>query len=747
MATDKRQNFFRNEVGVNRGSGYTSAANQKQSEARAFEVMVNDVANEELKSLQQQGRETGEELAATTPYVYEQLQDGTNVPTLPDIPEYLGKTAKETYKKYIYSRYETDIKNILKTNITTIAERAALNLTEPAKYEIEANLFKNELLETVSPKVRELIRSSADGYVRDNTYRVVVAKERQEKVDAYEYYVSNKEDTNNSIITGILTGSGLPTNKIKLYDESIDNAFKSEEWKKRRRDEKKALIKGSQFVKEFNDIIFSKDSKMNKKKKAVSNIKKLITFIKTPTEESITIDERVITRQDIENAMPDQTVRNQIAKVLEQRKILMQAYQDRSESEDYYENIVEKFSENYDTDNFYVSNESDTKTYKYQAEQTGNIARFIQKTMTDRNIEPTPENYNKIHLKLTNSLPHGVHEDTMERLKTGNVRPEDVKNIVQIADFQRRNGITNEILVGSSRKARLNMHLISSITATARDEEEVIQIFDAIQGRDVENIRDVMGYYSDPNGRMTGEDLINKRLIERLAFKKIAILPPALQTQIRQSIGQFVLASTPGVTRTRYMDDIETLDPTIDDVIDIYLQNDGVNNIKDGIVYGTSKLGIDNNMYLQANVTEGVQIVTNPPELLYGITNEELMSEQDDGYLVLDKDLKERNVDHITKHIRNKILQLKPTYINSNGVRQRLLASDNYRLVATTSYFGTIPTVNYMVVVESGSTNQFYSNRTNLKPVSLPDGVSFMINGSDLQEEKRKAIIELRNNE
>ena len=747
MAVDKRQNFFRNEIGVNRGAGFTSAANQKEAESRAFDVMVNTVAREELSNLKQKGLEQGERLASSMPYVYEQLQDGTNVPTLPETPEYLGKTAKQTYQKYIYNRYETDLKNILKTNITRIAERSALNLTEPAKYEIEANLFKDELLETVSPNVRELIRSSADSFIRDNTYRVVIAKEKAEKTDAYEYYVSNKEDTYNSIVTGIITKAGLPQDKIDKYNDSIENAYKSSDWKKRQLEEKNALIKGSKFVSQFNEVIFAKDSRERGKKKAVSDINKLITFIKTPTEESITIGEKVITREQIEKEIPDQTVRDVIVKVLKQRKTLMQSFQDRSESEDYYEDIIESFSDNYNTDNFYVKKNTDKQIYKYQKEKINNILRYIEKKKKKKNISPTTSNYNKMHLKLTNSLPSGIHEPLMERLKTGNIRPEDVVNIVQLANFQRRNGITNDILVGSNRKARLNMHLITSITATAEDDKQVVEIFKSIQNRDIENIRDVLGYYSDPNGNMTGEDLLNKRLTERLAAKNIVILPLGLRTQIRQSIGQFVIANTPDVTSTRYMDDIETLNPTIDEVIDIYLQDKGINNIKDGIVYGTSKLGIDNNMYVQAGEREGIHIVTNPPELLYGITNEEIASEQEDGYLILKKDLSERNIDHITGHIKSQILKLKPTFKDSNGVRQNLLASSNYKLVATTSYFGDIPTVNYMVVVESGPSNSFYSNRTNLRPVTLPDGSNFMIFGTDLQEEKEKAIIQLRNNE
>ncbi len=38
MAVDKRQSFFRNEIGVNRGSGFTNAANQKLDDARAFDI-------------------------------------------------------------------------------------------------------------------------------------------------------------------------------------------------------------------------------------------------------------------------------------------------------------------------------------------------------------------------------------------------------------------------------------------------------------------------------------------------------------------------------------------------------------------------------------------------------------------------------------------------------------------------------------------------------------------------------------
>ena len=49
MAVDKRQSFFRNEIGVNRGSGFTNAANQKLDDARAFDKIVDVVAKKKKK--------------------------------------------------------------------------------------------------------------------------------------------------------------------------------------------------------------------------------------------------------------------------------------------------------------------------------------------------------------------------------------------------------------------------------------------------------------------------------------------------------------------------------------------------------------------------------------------------------------------------------------------------------------------------------------------------------------------------
>jgi len=120
VAVDKRQSFFRNEIGVNRGSGFTNAANQKLDDARAFDKIVDVVAKREKENLLQIGEAQAEEAARQVGYVFETLDDGTRVPMLPEVPEYLtGKTSRAKAEKLIFERYARDVQSQVESIISS----------------------------------------------------------------------------------------------------------------------------------------------------------------------------------------------------------------------------------------------------------------------------------------------------------------------------------------------------------------------------------------------------------------------------------------------------------------------------------------------------------------------------------------------------------------------------------------------------------------------------------------------------
>ena len=82
---------------------FTNAANQKLDDARAFDKIVDVVAKDEYASLLQIGEAQAEEAARQVGYVFETLDtDGTKVPMLPEVPEYLtGKTSRAKAEKLI----------------------------------------------------------------------------------------------------------------------------------------------------------------------------------------------------------------------------------------------------------------------------------------------------------------------------------------------------------------------------------------------------------------------------------------------------------------------------------------------------------------------------------------------------------------------------------------------------------------------------------------------------------------------
>ena len=744
MATDKRQFIFRNEIGVNRGAGFTSASNQKNREARAFESMVNDVAGEELKDLQRKGKIKGEESASSTKFVYEQLSDGTNVPTLPDIPEYLGRTAQDTYRKYIYNRYETDIQSILKSNIKRIADRASLNVEDPAKFEQQAIAFRDELLETVSPKMKELITSTANNYINNGSYQVVIAKEKADKSERLDFYQTTKNTTINTVVTGIFTDEDTSLIEEK-FSEAIENAPKTPKWKQEAQQFIDNIKTGANFVKEYNNIIFAKDSRQQKRKNSLSNISKLINFIESPTEDAINIGDKVITREQVLESMPDIKVRKEVSRVLKQRRKLMNAYQDREESDEYFEIKTDQFNTNFENEDTSANINTSTKVYKYLREQTGNVSRFVEKQIVDRNLPRNRNTIDSLYLKLTNALPVDIHESLMSRLNKGNITEDDISNIMSLSDFLISTGLDNDVIVGSTLTTRKNIMKIRNISAFSNSDEETIRLFKASTERGVNTtLREALGMLSDPNGNLTGLDLIDKRLQDVLQTKKIRQLPYRLREQIKGSIAEFVMLNTQTPTSTRSMDDLETvIDPIASDMIDLYLQKEGINNLNDGIVYGESMLTMDQDFYVSKE-RDGIYITTNPIETIYGITNEEIMSEDEDGYLVLNEPINERKTEHITKYINSQIIKEKPTY-RVNEVTQNLLPSSNYKVVATTQYFGRIPTINYQVYFDAGKDGTMLSNRANLVPVYKTDGTPLILKGTELQNAKIKELQRLRN--
>ena len=102
----ERSQKFLNEIGIARGEGRSFAAAEVKKDANSFDNLVETLSQNELERLQEEGKELGLEAAQDTTFVYKTLESGVEVPVLPEVPDYLGKSGRAEYEKQIYKLYE-----------------------------------------------------------------------------------------------------------------------------------------------------------------------------------------------------------------------------------------------------------------------------------------------------------------------------------------------------------------------------------------------------------------------------------------------------------------------------------------------------------------------------------------------------------------------------------------------------------------------------------------------------------------
>ena len=218
----ERSQKFLNEIGIARGEGRSFAAAEVKKDANSFDNLVETLSQNELERLQEEGKELGLEAAQDTTFVYKTLESGVEVPVLPEVPDYLGKSGRAEYQKQIYKLYEFQGKKDISAKIKEFAVRAKIDGRTPEEFRNQSIDYLDNIFEAYEPKFKTIMQIHAGAELNRFEYDVINSYERKRAVDNNNTFTdasfSNyNEQTHNIIMTG-----AADSNLIKEYEEAVD---------------------------------------------------------------------------------------------------------------------------------------------------------------------------------------------------------------------------------------------------------------------------------------------------------------------------------------------------------------------------------------------------------------------------------------------------------------------------------------------------------------------------------------------
>ena len=218
----ERSQKFLNEIGIARGEGRSFAAAEVKKDANSFDNLVETLSQNELERLQEEGKELGLEAAQDTTFVYKTLESGVEVPVLPEVPDYLGKSGRAEYQKQIYKLYEFQGKKDISAKIKEFAVRAKIDGRTPEEFRNQSIDYLDNIFEAYEPKFKTIMQIHAGAELNRFEYDVINSYERKRATDNNNTFTdasfSNYNQQSHNII---MTGASDP-NLIKEYEEAVD---------------------------------------------------------------------------------------------------------------------------------------------------------------------------------------------------------------------------------------------------------------------------------------------------------------------------------------------------------------------------------------------------------------------------------------------------------------------------------------------------------------------------------------------
>ena len=296
---EKKLVDYQTKIGVTRGAGISTAANNAAREAQIFDQILNRQADANLKRLKERGHKLGTDKAYETSFdsMPQEVEiDGVkrtiNVPVKPPPPLGMGKTESEQYEKNIVNLFNNKLRTDIDSEIIKASQEALSNHATPDMYDKNVDNILAPYFESMADGPHEEImksyaqeRKDVHGYKVFTNYRSDLAdnsiasytvnrnnltqkmnnRYRTGNAD-YEEYVRELKGYRDGLSTG-----GVNTKKYELADKAMIEGYRL----------------GGEFWKEYPIL------------KNASDISKIHRLVKDETNEITLSDGRKVVKENL----------------------------------------------------------------------------------------------------------------------------------------------------------------------------------------------------------------------------------------------------------------------------------------------------------------------------------------------------------------------------------------------------------------------------------------------------------------
>lgn len=620
LKKDQQQNIYTNNIGVNRGAGFTSAANQLSNTARTFDNIMDRISSTELKRLKKEGLVRGKKAAETIPYVEDSVEidvGGTKqnitIYKAPEIPDYLkGQTARDTFETVFYDRLKRDNLNQLDSIVTSAMESSISSGSSPEAFELQVDGISKAILDEYDKDYRSVLDVEFQLLKDRKAIRVAESYNRKLNQMNQDSLADKEEEFNTRIIIDSSQNKKTDQNELDIVNAYIDQTNST--------DVQKNILK--QKIKERAETTFKFFNKYNKNIRPKSGIAnytqardtaKLVALLEDPGLAQVTLNGgQVVTQESIESMLgPNrQFILNNLKKI----KTTYGTKIDSNNKENIYAMSLQSAFEQRDDGSVNINTPfmalSDTKKLDTKVAQSifdSNYIRYAKKNGIDTTDLITKD---RIQLETTGTLGPDRMNFIKNDIRSGNINKQSLSTISSIGDYITAKGLVGEsgVVGGLDNKELTELVLMNEIYRQENfDADKTIETYSAYKRKEkVNNLDDILKDIK--KGKQSSDGYLRRKIINVFETKS------KIKTMDAQLISQTL-------SRVKYMlingvrvESDNGLDPLIQKALGINYTTRPIDNYQ----FGTSRITTSGT----ANVvsTNGIHnIVIHPFEHYFGV--------------------------------------------------------------------------------------------------------------------------------
>lgn len=620
LKKDQQQNIYTNTIGVNRGAGFTSAANQLSDTARTFDNIMDRISSTELKRLKKEGLIRGQKVAETIPYVEDSVEidvGGTKqnitIYKAPEVPDYLkGQTARDTYETVFYDRLKRDNLNQLDSIVTSAMESSISSGSSPEAFELQVDGISKAILDEYDKDYRSVLDVEFQLLKDRKAIRVAESYNRKLNQMNQDSLADKEEEFNTRIIIDSSQNKKTDQNELDIVNAYIDQTNST--------DVQKNILK--QKIKKRAETTFKFFNKYNKNIRPKSGIanytqardtSKLVALLEDPGLAQVTLNGgQVVTQESIESMLgPNrQFILNNLKKI----KTTYGTKIDSNNKENIYAMSLQSAFEQRDDGSVNINTPfmalSDTKKLDTKVAQSifdSNYTRYAKKNgidSTDLIIK------DRIQLETTGTLGPDRMNFIKNDIRSGNINKQSLSTISSIGDYITARGLVGEsgVVGGLDNKELTELVLMNEIYRQENfDADKTIETYSAYKRKEKVNNLDII-LKDIKKGKQATDGYLRRKIINVFETKS------KIKTMDAQLISQTL-------SRVKYMlingvmvESDNDLDPLIQKALGINYTTRPIDNYQ----FGTSRITTS----ATANVvsTNGIHnIVIHPFEHYFGV--------------------------------------------------------------------------------------------------------------------------------